>query len=67
MNTISSTVKKRRHAGPGQPRIGSPVRTILPPDVIEAVNEAAKSEGKTRSAWIRNLITRAVETTPSKR
>ena len=54
-------MKKRRHAGPGQPRIGSPVRTILPPDIIEAVNAAARSEGKTRSAWLRDLITRTVE------
>lgn len=46
---------------PGRPEIGRQVKVRLPESVIEAVDALAEADGVTRSAWIRECVTAAVQ------
>ena len=40
----------------GRPAIGDPIQIRIPADMLAAIDATAKSEGVTRSRWIRQAL-----------
>lgn len=60
--TVAEAMAAPETADPGRPEIGPAVKIRLPVDVLDAIDAEAEAAGLTRSAWIREALTRAAMT-----